>query len=70
MRYGRTGPGRIGPTVARRRGLPELRTLSLEMLVVAPSRQTATLTLGTQQFLPQFVSDWNAVLAGLTVRSC
>ena len=30
-------------------------------------RSTATLTLGTQQFLGQFVSDWNAVLAALTV---
>ena len=36
-------------------------------LILAPSRQTATLTLGTQQFLGQFVSDWNAVLAALTV---
>ena len=26
-----------------------------------------TLTLGTQQFLGQFVSDWNAVLAALTI---
>ena len=31
------------------------------------SRSTATLTLGTQQFLGQFVSDWNAVLAALTI---
>ena len=36
-------------------------------LILAPGRQTATLTLGTQQFLGQFVSDWNAVLAALTI---
>ncbi len=36
-------------------------------LVLAPGRSTATLTLGTQQFLGQFVSDWNAILAALTV---
>jgi raffinose/stachyose/melibiose transport system permease protein len=35
-------------------------------LVIAPSRQTATLTLGIQHFLGQFVSRWNAVLAALT----
>jgi raffinose/stachyose/melibiose transport system permease protein len=34
-------------------------------LIVAPG--APTLTLGTQQFLGQFVSDWNAVLAALTV---
>ncbi len=36
-------------------------------LILAPGRKTATLTLGTQQFLGQFVSDWNAVLAALTI---
>ncbi len=36
-------------------------------LILAPGRSTATLTLGTQQFLGQFVSDWNAVLAALTI---
>lgn len=36
-------------------------------LILAPSDQTATITLGTQQFLGQFVSDWNAVLAALTL---
>lgn len=36
-------------------------------LILAPGRATATLTLGTQQFLGQFVSDWNAVLAALTI---
>jgi raffinose/stachyose/melibiose transport system permease protein len=36
-------------------------------IILAPSRQTATITLGTQQFLGQFVSDWNAVLASLTI---
>jgi raffinose/stachyose/melibiose transport system permease protein len=36
-------------------------------LIMAPSDQTATVTLGVQQFLGQFVSDWNAVLAALTL---
>jgi raffinose/stachyose/melibiose transport system permease protein len=36
-------------------------------LVLAPSSATATITLGVQQFLGQFVSDWNAVLAALTL---
>jgi raffinose/stachyose/melibiose transport system permease protein len=36
-------------------------------LILAPGRATATLTLGTQQFLGQFVSDFNAVLAALTL---
>jgi raffinose/stachyose/melibiose transport system permease protein len=34
-------------------------------LLISPG--VPTLTLGTQQFLGQFVSDWNAVLAALTV---
>ncbi|HUS17814.1 MAG TPA: carbohydrate ABC transporter permease [Chloroflexia bacterium] len=36
-------------------------------LILAPGDQTATVTLGVQQFLGQFVSDWNAVLAALTL---
>jgi len=36
-------------------------------LILAPSESTATVTLGVQQFLGQFVSDWNAVLASLTL---
>jgi len=36
-------------------------------LVLAPSSRTATITLGVQQFLGQFVSDWNAVLSSLTL---
>lgn len=36
-------------------------------LIIAPSAKTATVTLGVQQFLGQFVSDWNAVLASLTL---
>jgi raffinose/stachyose/melibiose transport system permease protein len=36
-------------------------------LIIAPSNRTATVTLGVQQFLGQFVSDWNAVLASLTL---
>ena len=36
-------------------------------LILAPGDKTATVTLGVQQFLGQFVSDWNAVLASLTL---
>lgn len=36
-------------------------------LILAPSNSTATVTLGVQQFLGQFVSDWNAVLSSLTL---
>jgi raffinose/stachyose/melibiose transport system permease protein len=36
-------------------------------LVLANSTETATVTLGVQQFLGQFVSDWNAVLSSLTL---
>jgi len=36
-------------------------------LILSPSQQTATVTLGVQQFLGQFVSDWNAVLSSLTL---
>ncbi len=36
-------------------------------LVLAPSAEKATITLGVQQFLGQFVSDWNAVLASLSL---
>jgi raffinose/stachyose/melibiose transport system permease protein len=36
-------------------------------LILAPSSQTATITLGVQQFLGQFISDWNAVLASLSL---
>ncbi|MFC1878540.1 carbohydrate ABC transporter permease [Chloroflexota bacterium] len=36
-------------------------------LVIANSTKTATVTLGVQQFLGQFVSDWNAVLSSLTL---
>lgn len=36
-------------------------------LIVAPSARTATITLGVQQFLGQFVSDWNAVLSALVM---
>jgi len=36
-------------------------------LVLAPSTKTATVTLGVQQFLGQFVSDWNAVLSSLSL---
>jgi raffinose/stachyose/melibiose transport system permease protein len=36
-------------------------------LIISPSARTATITLGVQQFLGQFVSDWNAVLSSLTM---
>jgi len=36
-------------------------------LILAPSEKTRTVTLGAQQFLGQFVNDWNAVLASLTL---
>jgi raffinose/stachyose/melibiose transport system permease protein len=36
-------------------------------LIVAPSAKTATITLGVQQFLGQYVSDWNAVLSALVL---
>ncbi|MBX3064096.1 MAG: carbohydrate ABC transporter permease [Anaerolineae bacterium] len=38
-------------------------------LVLAPSEATKTVTLGAQVFLGQFVSDWNAVLASLTLAA-
>ena len=36
-------------------------------LILAPAEEVKTITLGTQTFLGQFVSDWNAVLASLTL---
>lgn len=36
-------------------------------LIISPSSETATVTLGVQQFLGQWVSDWNAVLSSLTL---
>ncbi len=36
-------------------------------LILAPAEETRTVTLGAQQFLGQFASDWNAVLAALTL---
>jgi raffinose/stachyose/melibiose transport system permease protein len=36
-------------------------------LILAPGENTKTVTLGAQQFLGQFVSDWNAVLASLSL---
>jgi len=36
-------------------------------LILAPGEKTKTVTLGAQQFLGQFVSDWNAVLSSLTL---
>jgi raffinose/stachyose/melibiose transport system permease protein len=36
-------------------------------LIVAPAEKTKTVILGAQQFLGQFVYDWNAVLAALSL---
>lgn len=36
-------------------------------LILAPSENVKTVTLGAQVFLGQFVNDWNAVLASLTL---
>lgn len=36
-------------------------------LVLAPSDETATVTLGVTQFVGQFVVDWSAVLSALTI---
>lgn len=36
-------------------------------LILAPGEKSRTVTYGAQQFLGQFVSDWNAVLASLTL---
>jgi len=36
-------------------------------LILAPAENTKTITLGTQVFIGQFVTNWNAVLAALTL---
>ncbi|WP_119300102.1 carbohydrate ABC transporter permease [Dongia deserti] len=36
-------------------------------LILAPSESTKTITLGAQVFIGQFVTNWNAVLAALTL---
>ena len=36
-------------------------------LILAPGEATKTLTLGSQVFIGQFVTDWNAVLSGLSM---
>ena len=36
-------------------------------LIIAPAEATKTITLGAQVFIGQFVTDWNAVLAALTL---
>jgi raffinose/stachyose/melibiose transport system permease protein len=38
-------------------------------LILAPGEATKTVTLGAQIFLGQFVNDWNAVLASLTLAA-
>ena len=36
-------------------------------LILAPSDQTATITLGVQQFVGQYSTDWNGVMSSLTL---
>ncbi|WOC14682.1 carbohydrate ABC transporter permease [Pseudochrobactrum sp. MP213Fo] len=36
-------------------------------LILAPSEQTKTVTLGAQMFIGQYVTNWNAVLAALSL---
>lgn len=36
-------------------------------LILAPGEKTKTVTLGSQVFLGQFITDWNAILASLTL---
>lgn len=36
-------------------------------LILAPGESTRTVTLGTQQFIGQYVTNWNAVLAALSL---
>ena len=36
-------------------------------LILAPAEETKTLTLGSQIFIGQFVTDWNAVLSALSM---
>jgi raffinose/stachyose/melibiose transport system permease protein len=36
-------------------------------LILAPGESTKTVTLGAQQFIGQYVTDWNAVLAALSL---
>jgi len=38
-------------------------------LILAPGEATKTVTLGAQQFIGQFISDWNAILASLTLAA-
>ncbi len=36
-------------------------------LILAPADETKTVTLGVQQFIGQYVTDWNSVLAALSL---
>ena len=36
-------------------------------LILAPGESTKTVTLGVQQFIGQYVTDWNSVLAALSL---
>ena len=36
-------------------------------LILSPNEKARTITLGVQQFVGQYVTDWNAVLASLTL---
>jgi raffinose/stachyose/melibiose transport system permease protein len=36
-------------------------------LILAPSEETQTITLGVQQFIGQYATDWNSVLSALSL---
>ena len=36
-------------------------------LILAPGEDTRTVTLGVQQFIGQYATDWNSVLAALSM---
>lgn len=38
-------------------------------LILAPSKKTQTIILGSQQFLGQYITDWNAVLSSLSMAA-
>ena len=38
-------------------------------LIIAPGASTRTVTLGAMQFVGQFSSNWNALLAALTIAA-
>ena len=49
------------------RGIARLHVFAHLPLILAPAEQTKTITLGAQVFIGQFVTNWNAVLAALSL---